>query len=437
MPAVDFKAPGTYNIRLGSSFGGKAGAPKKYQSVRYNHRPTLRREEQSTSRISRNSANTASELLLQDGEDEYRYTGKGQEAEDSYVLVIKDGKDAVLEKLSADWVFNLTSTPKQHDNDVLQEQYPHISLNDEADEDLFGDQDEDKETPIDPDNPFDYRHYLKTASEAKSRPVETEGPRSTLGTPQHPRPASATPISRPVRRTADSALVPQKKRKIQTNPAAAGSAKRTKVADSPATASAKTKPTKTQTSRSNEPPPKIRVDRKASVRQLDDEDDDGELVLENGDSTSKGTSRNAMSLALSGQLGEAPISLHSAANTPNSHIAGSPAPIRPDDIEEEEAEEEENGERTFTFEMGSSPEHFGTNPSRNPRGHNDEDDDADVEDLELPSPAAVHKPSISAATVTNAAAGGDEDDLDAQLAAAMAEEEGPGVVEDEEESEEE
>ncbi|KAK3673361.1 hypothetical protein LTR78_006907 [Recurvomyces mirabilis] len=436
MPAVDFKAPGTYSIRLGSSFGGKAGAPKKYQSVRYNHRPTLRREEQSTSRISRNSANTASGLLLQDGEDEYRYTGQGQEAEDSYVLVIKDGEDAVLEKLSADWVFNLTTTPIQSDADVLQEQHTHVSLNDEVEEGLFGDHDEGKEAPLDPDNPFDYRHYLKTASEAKSRPAETEGPRSTLGTPQHPRPASATPISRPVRRTADSALVPQKKRKIQTTAATTTTAKRTKVADSPATASAKTKTTKTQTSRSNEPPPKIRVDRKASLRQPDDEDDNGELVLENGDSSSKGTSRNAMSLALSGQLGEAPISLQSAANTPNSHIAGSPAPIRPDEIEEA-AEEEEEGERTFTFEMGSSPEHFGANPSRNPRGHNDEDDDADVEDLELPSPAAVHKPSISAATVTNATAGGDEDDLDAQLAAAMAEEEGPGVVEDEEESEEE
>ena len=131
--------------------------------------------------------------------------------------------------------------------------------------------------------------------------------------------------------------------------------------------------------------------------------------------------QSAMALALSGQLGRGPISLHSAASSPASRVT-SPNPPRPEGMEDGEE---------FDLGMSSSPEapvksqpklqeedYFG--------GDGEEDADADVEDFELPSPAQTHgrKKSIAASTAT----GDDDDDLERQMMAAMADDDDDGVA---------
>lgn len=428
---VDLNAPATYSIKLGASILKPAESATKYASVRYNHKPQSQESKKATGSIKPGKDGRGSRLLLQNGGEEYGYTGKSVDVGDGYVLVLRgEGKNvqAVLEKLSSTHAFNLTKTPSEADTATLKDQYPQINAQDEEEDDLFGNEDTSDE-PIDADNPYDYRHFLKVAAQQKAKKTDAEGPRSGIGTPMaQARVASSTPLARPTKRAGDSALVQQKKRKATGSAAEQASTKRAKASQEVA-ASAPQKPTKEPAAKTD-PPPKIRVDRKASLRRTS-YDDSGELILENETPVSdkRPSGRSAMSLALSGQLGQGPISLRSAASSPASHIA-SPAPVRPEGMDGEDGE--------FEIGVADSPEDATQQyrrPVEEPEDAEMEDDDADVEDLELPSPAAVHKPSISAATVTSA---GDEDDLDAQLAAAMAEEEiVPAVAEDEEESEEE
>ncbi|KAK5114131.1 hypothetical protein LTR62_002701 [Meristemomyces frigidus] len=425
--SIDIKAPATYDLRLGESLTKPAGS-KRYSSIRYNHRPSLQRAEGTTRRIIKNSANTASELLLEDGTDTYTYAGRSEEAEESYVLILREGADdrsAMLEKLSRDWVFNLTATSSEPDVEVLKKRHPQLSHDETDQSDILGSQEADKEVPIDPDNPFDYRHYLKLVAEPKGKPAEAETPRSALGTPAHTRTASGTPLARPAKRATDSALVPQRKRKAQPQKPETASSKRIETAEPSQPGFSQKKPRKPQL---NETPPKARPDCEPLARELPSSD--GELVLEND--SKPAPSKKAMSLALTGQLGPSgPRSLHSAASTPASHALQSAN--EPDNASELGRKGSSSPELTqsYGFDFKSDDEDADA----------DADADADVEDLELPAPAAVQRVSVGSATVTTAALP-EEDDLDAQLAAAMAEEDGAPVSlgvaqEEEEESEEE
>jgi hypothetical protein len=426
--SIDLKVPATYNIRLGSTIS-KSTEPKSYLDVRYNHKPD---GSASKAILHGRGSNGAVELALQDGKDEYLYSGEGRTIEDTFVLVIKD-KEATLEQVQSSYVFNLTSSPESSNTKELRARHPQLNVEEDAKSRRLGANGSVEDEGAEADNPYDYRHFLKAAAEQKAGYTGHETARSSAATPLlHARPASSTPVARPVKRNADSALMAQKKRKAPISSTTVSAPKRVKP-DSDSTTTAK--PTTAKTVPSTNLPPRIRVDRKASVRP-ESQDDDGELILEN-DEISAGSKlpskRSAMSMALSGQLGQGPISLRSAASSPASVIA-SPAPIRPHEADED-----------MEFELGgpSSPGEALKQPSNSRRLRTEdeeppglpyeEDEDADVEDLELPSPAAGHKPSVSATTVT----AGDEDDLDAQLAAAMAEEDGPADAEEDEESEEE
>ena len=431
-PAIDLKTQTSYSIRLGASILKPADS-RRFASVRYNHKPRLDASKNISCTIS-SVHNDDSKLILREGDDKYSYSGKSVEDGDHYVLFStgssKD-KEVVLERLSGDHQFNLVKTSTETDTRKLVQRYPQLRQDDEDGDDLYGDED-GAEEPVDPENPFDYRNHLK-AQPKKPRDDNRELPRSTTGTPQvQSRAASSTPVSRPTNpvKRPGGPLVAQKKRKAQEedklNP------KRVKAGTEPPQPAPSSKPAPRADI------PKVRVDRKASLRRPS-LDDLGELILENETPVTKKSSKqpSAMSLALSGQLGQGPISLRSAASSPASRIA-SPLPQRPKGMEEGEE-----------FEIGeSSPEASSKKPAvrASPEDQRDADAeeedadaDADVEDLELPSPAQTHRKSVSATTVTG---GDDDDDLDKQLALAMAEEDDAfsqpvGQAESEEESEEE
>lgn len=349
---------------------------------------------------------------------------------DRYVLLARGtGKDKelVLEKVGGTYHFNLSSTPAETDASKLAERYPTLPEEEGDGDGLFGD-DEDAEEPADASNPFDFRNHLKSES-ARTRPNGADTPQSSAGTPRPaPRAATSTPVAQP-KKPAASSTVAQKKRKpadpLKPNP------KRVKAGTEPPAPTTTTKPKPKDV-------PSVRIDRKASLRRLS-LDDSGELILENETPVTEKPPRapGAMALALSGQLGQGPISLRSAASSPASRNA-SPAPPRPEGIES-----------PAEFELGeSSPE---TGSGRKPRlqspgdyfsnaEEDEEDADADVEDLELPSPRQGRK-----SVVGNLGDGGvgDEDyDMERELALALALDDGavaqPSVVnESDEESEEE
>ncbi|KAH9825949.1 7alpha-cephem-methoxylase P8 chain [Teratosphaeria destructans] len=421
--AIDLKTPATYPIRVGKSILKPAQA-KRYVSLRYNHKDRPQSSDATCQLVWDGREKGRSELRVRVQEQEagedaaYLYDGEDVGFRSSYVLLVTgQGKDAelVLERLSGSHHLNLYRTPTDHDEERVRGRHEQIRLASHADEDdLFGDDGE--EAPLDPSNPFDYRHFLKAAEE-KTKRSETEPKPKTAGTPQpsSQQTARSTPAVKPKKRPEAPLYVPPTKRKA---PASADkpSAKRAKATQDPSTTtpSAPKRPPKTTP---QAPPPQIRVDRKASLRRTsthhdDDDDDDGELILEN-DTSAHPPRQAAMSLALAGHLAttNGPVSLRSIASSPASHVA-SPAPLQPKHVEEGELE----------LDGGS-------------------EEDADVEELELPSP-------VREGTGQDAGGGDDgleeeEDDLDAQLAAAMAEEDDGsllppvGVAEEEEESEEE
>ncbi|KAK3072341.1 hypothetical protein LTR53_006991 [Teratosphaeriaceae sp. CCFEE 6253] len=428
-PGINLETPATYSIRLGDSTLKNASTANGWASVRYNYRPSVSGAADSNGMIRAGTKAGTSQLSLKASGKQYGYTGEGSSVQGTYVLILRgEGEvtEAVLEELRSNHVFNLMSAPDEKDTAKLRERFPQLAVADDT-HDTQSSASHASEA-ADPKNPYDYRHFLKAAAVAKAKRPELAPSRSGTATPiLHARAASSTPLSRPVKRVGDSALLPQRKRKAPAQPTPdRANPKRSKPGSERQTASESRRAAVTKSATPREAPPKIRVDRKASVRRSSYDDDSGELILENEDALSSHklpSARSAMAMALNGQLGQGPISLRSAANSPASRV-GSHLP----DLQDGSGD----------FEDGivdSSPEIPNLSRHGEAEDVNEEDEDADVEDLELPSPVTAHKPSISASTVI----GGDEDDLDAQLAAAMAEEEAaPAMVqEDEEESEEE
>jgi hypothetical protein len=351
-----------------------------------------------------------SKLSLESEDGTFAYAGRHVQDEDSYVLVCRgEGKDKemVLERMSSVHNFNLTRTPTESNAAKLASKYPPLTV-EEADEgDLFGDGDET--LPADDANPFDYRHFLKAELESAENLNASQDTttRSTADTHHvQPPPITSTPSTRPAAKKRKPPAVPK------SNP------KRVRAGQpepSPEPVIQKPKPNI----------PKLRMDRKASIRRLSI-DDSGELILENETPVNE-RPKHSMALALGGQLGTGPISLRSAASSPG-HVH-SPLQAEP---------EASNG--TFEFDLGDSePEDEVSHHHRAPQDADEDegelevenDDDADVDDLELPSPAQTHRQNAAAAAAT-VAAGDDDDDLDKQLALAMMEDD-DGSEESEEE----
>ncbi|RMY99774.1 hypothetical protein D0860_08210 [Hortaea werneckii] len=526
----DLSKSASFPIRLGSSITQSPDAVDPYVNLRYNYKPqSLAQDASARINSNRSSQSQAVKLDIQDGQ--WSYDGRpAQDVGDNYVLISRgegSKKEAVLERIHTGYEFNLISTPNEADREALRKQYPHLEDAGQAadGEDLFGDEANDEE-PLDPSNPFDYRHHLNTAL-ADHHNKQHEPPPSSKPTPrsQPTRPASSTPLVRPThKRQPSSNLFTQqaKKRKPPTSDAPTPSQTKEPITKKPKPDSQQPQASPSTSSRTKQPPsnarkpPEIRLDRQASSahqhtlsssspaphhnHKAEDEDSaseesGGELILENDESNStarsrgnhalhdqhhggsKGQARNAgaMSLALSGQLGGmeqggngvgggggGPISLRSAASSPASRMdspanttpAGRGMGRQPDGRGAEidlggDGDGEEDGGRGGGGWEGDGRGHVAASGEEN-----EEVDDADVEDLELPSPAnGTAGPDERGG---GGEEGGDgmvgqqeqeeeeEDDLDAQLAAAMAQDDGGGgqgeqfvQEEEEEESEEE
>lgn len=236
MAAIDPHKKAQYSLRLSDLELTNRPA---YNTVRFNHKPNLSEGTRAT-RL-RALGEEAYALDIADDEDgtrsDYHYEGRRKRQKTSFVLLFDPStQSCVLQPLSASYNFNLSSTPWESSADKLKEQYPQAidesgsSSADEALDPLFSDASDGEP---DENNPFDWRHQLR---------------RSKI----KPRSPSRSPAV-----TATSA-VPS----IKSPP------------DERAPIKSKGKANKPQRPASNRAPlPEIRMDRRASTRDVVDLDD--------------------------------------------------------------------------------------------------------------------------------------------------------------------
>jgi len=244
---------------------------------------------------------------------ETAYKGHKTTSSGSYILRLDpEGSSLILDRLEADYAFNLVSAPWEKDSQKLATQYQQIAKGDVAlnedsaeDEGLF---DDDISEP-DPDNPFDYRHYLNGLPEIPGRARSVS--------------AASTPVLAPTKPTTRTQLAANR-----------SPAPQSKHAPKPRSARVP-------------PPPQVRLERRASEKRpppsaSDDErasnndDDDGGLEIDMGDGYQPKKKRAVDPARLLGR----PISLRSAAASASPGYAYSPAPPEAGSGYEEDNEED-------------------------------------------------------------------------------------------------
>lgn len=273
-------------------------------------------------------------------------------------MVIGDEQKMTLEPVESEYGFNLRCAPWQVDEDIMVRDYPQIDIaGDETptahqsdpqseEEELFG---EELPEP-DPENKFDYRHFLS----------------NFLKSPQSS-PAVQASAPRALERLKD--LKPHK----PVSPAASSLSTSTVT---------KTKPSV------RKPLPKVRVQRRASVKQPSPEHsdvDDGGLTVE-FDTDSRPRKKQFLGTPLSGR----PVSLRSIANS------NSPASFAASPLSQVNASEREEDN-----DIDSDEE--------------DNQADEDIEMMQLPSPAAA----VPAALEHSDSVDVNDDALEAELALAL------------------
>ena len=105
--------------------------------------------------------------------EKYRYTGSQQPSTTCALIFNPETQTFTLDRIDADFAFNLRSTPTNKSAKALAAQYTQLETNApdpvSEEEDLFTEAEQ-----ADPDNPYDYRHYLKRPPSSSPEPIELE-----------------------------------------------------------------------------------------------------------------------------------------------------------------------------------------------------------------------------------------------------------------------
>ena len=165
---LDPTRPGKYPIQLGDDLL-RDEKPRKRQriSLQCNHRPSSSSTQRALLKALPNGSHNEYELSMHDVDDKGKYIYRGQQRPISSLALIFDPEQRsfVLDRIDAEFYFNLTSAPTEKDPKTLAVKHPQLGIDGveenggnpsgtEANEDL-------ETIPPDPDNPYDYRHYLK------------------------------------------------------------------------------------------------------------------------------------------------------------------------------------------------------------------------------------------------------------------------------------
>ncbi|KAH7383769.1 RNA polymerase II transcription elongation factor-domain-containing protein [Pyrenochaeta sp. MPI-SDFR-AT-0127] len=226
-----------------------------YSSVKYNHKPAQTSDKR-TAKLTSSSTKTY-KLRLEDSNasgdksDIFTFTGQKSEPKKSYVLVFDpSSQQATLEPLSKSYTFNLATKNSKDVSTQYSKIYPKKpkegSQGKDDEDDLFGEAaGGDEAGDPDPDNPYDFRHFLSKEKEKRgdeseyhfaSSPDYRTGTGSAANTPQF---GARQPAAAPQPKA--NLPAPKKRKTATPNPMIS-------------------KPRKTQ------PPPAVRLERRASER---------------------------------------------------------------------------------------------------------------------------------------------------------------------------
>lgn len=196
---VNVHEPGDYPIILGDSLKDTNRSQSKYTQVRYNWEPKngFHRQEGS---LKQNEGDLR--LTYQDKDDSspiYTYNGFVSQSinskEDSsvsrLVLVFDESRSAfVLERITTSIDMNVTSAPNQTKDDIRRHrQLRRTTSEEDVNGSSRGKDAHNKDDDVaDPDNPYDFRHFLAEAKENAEKGTQA-GNRTPI-------PGGGTPISR-------------------------------------------------------------------------------------------------------------------------------------------------------------------------------------------------------------------------------------------------
>ena len=237
----------------------------------------------------------------------------------------------ILDKLDTQFTFNLQSTPTSKEAESLAKQYPYLDLGQSdglasTNDNTIASVEQENGEVGDPNNPYDYRHFLQEASRQRTSSPEQ---RSNFGLSPAQRPSAvSSPAVRPSR--------PANRPKPRPRP---------------------------QQKRPKSPPPREEAD-------ADNEDSDGDLIIEMEPDTKR---RNRFMGAFDHEItSNGPISLRSAAS---SMSPGARISRRDDSVDSMRNRDTDVEELTLPSPRRSPP---GRTPQQ------EEEDEADLEaELEM------------------------------------------------------
>ncbi|KAF2267180.1 hypothetical protein CC78DRAFT_530980 [Lojkania enalia] len=236
-----------------------------YTSVKYNHKPAQTTAARNATLTAGSGDRYALKLEDRDGSkagDVFTFTGQRTEPKKSYVLIFDAAtQKATLEPLTSTYTFNISTKNRADISTTHTKIYPKKKKSEAQDatvgvDDLFdetGAQDNENDDP-DPNNPYDFRHFLRKDGEKR-------GDESEYATPSSPdyRTGTGSALNTPLlparKPTTTTALKPQPK-------AAAPKPRKRK---SPEADPLVSKP-RTATTTKKTPAPTVRLERRATAK---------------------------------------------------------------------------------------------------------------------------------------------------------------------------
>ena len=153
-------------------------------------------------------------LTNKENGDMYLYNGAQQPSEAVALMFDPNSQSFTLDNIDTSFRFNLRSTPSNKDPASLAAQYPQLETGlpvpEDIEDDLFDEgsgNDEDLNREADPNNPYDYRHFLKPVHHRLSpTPEPSPMPNHNLNsspilTDHRPRPSKPKHRSKPPSRS--------------------------------------------------------------------------------------------------------------------------------------------------------------------------------------------------------------------------------------------
>ncbi|KAL8686663.1 MAG: hypothetical protein Q9218_006950 [Villophora microphyllina] len=153
--------------------------PKDLLTVKGNYKPDLRPNYTTRIRPSQHSSDSRVDLTIDNQDDgtKYQYTGTQQPSGACALIYDPATKTLMLDKMDADFTFNLQATPTNSNRSDIISQYPQLDM---GISDVESEDGQNTDAPhalvgldvseADANNPYDYRHFLKRQRSSSPEP---------------------------------------------------------------------------------------------------------------------------------------------------------------------------------------------------------------------------------------------------------------------------